>query len=848
MRLAALYGIHIIMKNIIKYIRNYWSDRLYTWLLKWCSKQYPNFIKTTFRSEQYVTLKERNDNHPHPIAAQYRQEANLFIEKVIATTGLTSFSVSASNTDVKNGVGGSRLVYVPKDATLDTPTRNKMEAHDAIKLIDVDYYMDMPQLITTMRPICMYTFTPTSVADQIEDSTYSFNENNEVEVQITGGARYKHKIWEYDHDTIMTHYWWGSIISAIEQRPTSSKNHKIVLIIPQIKIYGPLARLLPQTTLKYKQITFGGLNIIDTLDNIRKPITLMRSVGLPNVPVCITLPYNVLRSAIIKANESKHVSAADVERLFRLDKYKLNNPEQIATEFLAVYRKFPDIIGNNEVVPGSLTAEDFNYQPIGPSVFEEGKITMRYVGVPLSKLGFSPREGLNSDTKCIEYRIKQHTNTKKWPNVFMKYVMEFNEHMIPNSEMHKLVPTDMVDVYTNQSRPTQISIIEKARNWLFTNTDKVVSAFQKKESYPSIKAPRNISTVNGDVKIRYSCFVYAVKEIMCRQEWFAFSLTPAELEDRMAIVADKANYLVAADGTAFAEHRSEYMIKAEAMLLARAFPQDYIKEMLELHAQHYKCKGVTKYGVKYDTGTTRLSGGLETSYFNTYDMALLNYIALRSQYDSVKAWNMMGIYGGDDSLTPNLPAAALKKVGTMTGYVFKTIHYDMSDPVGFLGRTWLNPWATKDNMYQLSRFVAKQHLTNTPSNITDGEVFMRRVESYMTTDYNTPLIRQWCEMITRVFGNLTARQKKKFIGRGEEAWFAQYNMPFTQQLSSTHPLMLDVAAEELGVTAGHLMNVMTLIDSINTIEDMAKLYLIFNLEPSAPVLPAVIRGELIMSQ
>jgi hypothetical protein len=282
-------------------------------------------------------------------------------------------------------------------------------------------------------------------------------------------------------------------------------------------------------------------------------------------------------------------------------------------------------------------------------------------------------------------------------------------------------------------------------------------------------------------------------------------------------------------------------------LLARAFPQDYLKEMLELHSQHYKCRGVTKYGVKYDTGTTRLSGGLETSYFNTYDMALLNYIALRSQYDSNMAWDMMGIYGGDDSLTPNITTTSLKKVGTMTGYVFKTIKYEMSDAVGFLGRTWLNPWSIKDNMYQLSRFVAKQHLTNTPSIITDGEVFMRRVESYMTTDSNTPLIRQWCLMITRIFGKLTDKQRKKFLGRTEESWFAQYKLPFTQQLPSTHSLMLDIAAEELGVTAGHLMNVMTIIDSINTIEDLSKLYMVFNLEPSTPVLPAVIRGELLMN-
>jgi len=86
--------------------------------------------------------------------------------------------------------------------------------------------------------------------------------------------------------------------------------------------------------------------------------------------------------------------------------------------------------------------------------------------------------------------------------------------------------------------------------------------------------------------------------------------------------------------------------------------KDYIAEV-------YKNQAVTDHGDRYDPGPGTRSGSPPTTDFNTTHNGYTHFCAFRTiGFGADEAFENLGLYAGDDGLTPNFPGLedALRQV------------------------------------------------------------------------------------------------------------------------------------------------------------------------------------------
>jgi hypothetical protein len=105
------------------------------------------------------------------------------------------------------------------------------------------------------------------------------------------------------------------------------------------------------------------------------------------------------------------------------------------------------------------------------------------------------------------------------------------------------------------------------------------------------------------------------------------------------------------DGTKTGKLREEF----DRALLRAIFAREVHELVLDCHSKVRQCKASDRWGNKYETGETQLSGSPDTTAFNTIHDAFIAFCGLRAAGLSVdEAWNRLGVYVGDDGVTPDL--------------------------------------------------------------------------------------------------------------------------------------------------------------------------------------------------
>jgi len=69
-----------------------------------------------------------------------------------------------------------------------------------IKMVDVDYYVNMPAMLRHGLPIVLSTFCPTTAGDSLPDAVFSIDKDDYVNFRVQGGAEYRHQLWDYESD------------------------------------------------------------------------------------------------------------------------------------------------------------------------------------------------------------------------------------------------------------------------------------------------------------------------------------------------------------------------------------------------------------------------------------------------------------------------------------------------------------------------------------------------------------------------------------------------------------------------------------------------------------------------
>jgi hypothetical protein len=621
-------------------------------------------------------------------------------------------------------------------------------------LIDVDQYMDMPRfLANTFKPTLIYTFQPHQVSRVATNYSFTFNENDEVEYQVTGGGQFRHRVWNYSVDNIIvTSTWFGiPCIRAcfLVDRRATSDDHELILVTPLrrwVGIFNSLAGLfLSGRKLERLHIHSSGfLRLV-----VSKTQGLYVSTGKVGSHV---------QATILKAIDDA------ISTVSRLSKHDLTLPQvqsfiegdRLAAAPLLDFHRAQTASKPDVVCPVSESLRRYQFDPANYD--PDLKPAMVPFMSPLLDECYVFDQGHSSEVRAVEGRINSIKNPPMELSRFMLQVIdEFVRLFIPVPG--QLFPTDMDELFARQDRPSQRRILEEAQ---FLLPKRETKTFLKKESYGAVKDPRVISQINGCDKAEYSLYIYSLADYLKTFKWYAFGCTPAEVAERVARVCESADVNAAnTDFSRYDGHISNIIRHLERCILLRAFAPEHHERLAELHSRQYNLRGCTTTGVKYDTDFTRASGSPETSAFNSIDnkfVAFLNFRMTKVNgmfLTPEEAWVKPGLYGGDDGLTADVQPQVYVKAAASVGLVIEVDPIPKGEEgVMFLARVYSpDVWFGDTNSCcDVMRQLSKVHTTVClPSSIRPIDKLAEKARAYLLTDENTPIFGEFFKRFSELY-------------------------------------------------------------------------------------------------
>lgn len=754
-------------------VRVYSSQRFRTLCLYWLSRQHrvhctnPGAQRVLISGMDTGTFVDRGVKHTHGYCAAARNCAVDFARRVALMLGKTPYSVQKSSTDVKDGIEGSRTWYWARDANIAPSAFNPGE-NDVLYYSDVDMYMDMPTILAevpNVHVIC--SFVPDTVSYSGKEYSYTFNEHDEVLYHVSGGAHYSHKVWNYGTDvvyaTAQVGPWWfpfihQSVVYWVDRRRVMD-NHYIHVLIPSAAFrswFVNVSRWVDGHQIKRLNVCqpAGGYQFLRL--SIRGREDMYRSTGLANQ----------FASATIKAVHDDTLSRMQVSYKHDLTAAQVTTvtglTDDTAITTLVMYHRAKGGVCCDVVYSAEIAMKKYEF---GPKTHDpEAKPCMTAFMPPFIEGAYVPVRSLNNDRQAVLGRItKVKASATQSSARFASYVREFLGFMVPfPGQGH---PVSLEEVYDRQPRPNQQSILHSAEWRQFGSAKATAETFMKAEPYDGPKDPRIISQLPPATKMHYSRYTYAFDDHMRDLACYAFGKKPREIAARVVHVCSRARkHVSVTDFSRFDGRVSQALREVERGLLLRFFNQSYHSELLELLMKNTHCKAFTVFGESYETEWARLSGSGETAGMNSASNMFIAYVALRNTtspdtglyYTPEEAFEALGVYGGDDGLTADVPTDIYTQVAYELGQVLEAEVIERGKSgVNFLAR-YYGPrvWVGDSNSCcDIVRQLMKFHLTSgSVEHIGPERKAMEKATAYLLSDGCTPIIGAIARVIVAVVG------------------------------------------------------------------------------------------------
>ncbi len=821
-------------------IRERWGPSVHSSIVDVCSGAQQRDHRQTFKDVTVLEVMRHSNqrNHSHPMAAQQRCKANVFMRDFISRIGREQYSVSMSRSEQRNNVRGERFYYGAKDLQMNKVS-HAFEDNDVLTLTDVDYYVPMHKYLDG-RHVIMYTFVPECTAGPVADGVFSTT-GNEVTMVMAGGAIYEHALWDYDTDHLVIDHWWGSSFYLLEQKRVDDA-HRVVYLNPIRNVYGPVGWWMAGKRLYRRQLSHMGIPLIRYVrTNGESRGECMYAFSKPGQMDGVSLPADVVSSLVSRLGTSKQPHMSDAERIINTFKVFDDSPRAVfaAALFFDVYTQAPGLFDS---LPPIITScvDRHTYQSTRGLATEDGSPSMRAIWPGFSRTAFAPAKSFNNDKACLKGRIEEPRNQRYMiPGDVLFKKQEFIEHLVPKRLVHTLAPEDFEYMKEKFSKPTQRRLMEQVENTMII--DRVyVRSFQKAEAYGKITAPRNISTLPMDHNMMLGQFMYPfMQNILKETHWYAFGKHPNVTSRILQDKARGTGFAVETDANKMDGSIQEIFRDILVAVFCRAFGEHYADEIARLERKERYVTARTSHGIKYETEATILSGSIITSVLGSITNAFINYIALRYTFGPQEAWDRMGLYGGDDGVTFDLPADHLKKAAATLGMAFDAEEIPSGSPVMFLGRCFIDPWTTYQSFADVPRQMRKLHLTATPKFVADELVLHRRASGILRTDSNTPLLTSWAKNVIRLVGNVEHHKHYQFTKLD-----ASYLSQFVLHAGPTDvDLMLTIVADKTKMTPNEILLLEARFDQAKTLQEL----FMVDVMPGEPEvqISAVVAGQIV---
>jgi len=737
----------------------------------------------------HIDVIHQSRNHTHQRAAALRTSVNSALCNLAQRAGFQPYVVSLSSSDHLVGVAGSRSFYNSKD--LGVPHREDVvHENTCFVFTDVDYYVDINKFLKNFKPMLLYTFVPNEVSgnDAYRGHQYQII-NNIVYYTVSGGGNYSHKLWDYKGDTIsIIDDNFALLTFDITQKVINSDNcRRVISILPRTKTPWPYYNHIKYTNgINYKEITFGPINLL------YNPILDEVSIGM-NMSAHSELVSAKLLCAIkhrISSKTTKSPVAGDIE-VFLLDEAsKLRDEIEKAAKAGKPKPKLPRYLRNTKTTATLLsetlpwlyylppnvvhtTGLDSTYVAIGPVTIYEAKTPHAEFATPLVTCpALVPAKNENNEVAAIEGRVIKVANDVEPPVEYKKFANEFIDLCVPKPKIVSGLSYD--EVLIMQDKVAQRARAELVLDTLGPDPENSLKSFIKGEGYDAMSDPRVITTMKPALTIGMTRFTAQFKELILKKhKWYGPGKTPSEALERIREIG--GNGLIDTDYSRFDGTVSKFLqTRVVLPCYMRGLTTAASREFLAMFNKVFKPKGKTQNGVQYDAGWGTRSGSPLTTCGNTIINAFVTYCALRKiGHDSKVAWANLGIYAGDDGLSPNVLGLAdsIANVSESLGLKVKMETHGVNEEVPFLGRIIIHPLTHKDSYQDIKRTLPKLHITFN-KDVTLAQAGYNKAIGYLNTDYMTPLISDWAHKVASASGLNSVKN-----ARADEMWKLNQSWP-----------------------------------------------------------------------
>jgi len=682
--------------------------------------------------------------------------------------GLKPYHISMSNREKGDGV--HELMWA-KDFAIPR-VRSSLRPEHFIMGIDVDYYLKISKIRYLARkgnPIIFYSAMPRQLAGDCLDGHYTIEKDGRFHMRVNGGADYPSDLWNYDLDTVVFDYWWGSRIYAVEKREVDDI-HAIVLLAPVAKVTFPfLTRLLIKgPRLQRRTMLDGDFAIMRYTEPLEGKSSMWISVARCGDYTSANVPEACFAAIEISFGEvTKGVSFYGVMNI--LKEYGIHRKDAVsASRILVAYFNYKSgkrvQVSETRMWNGTVGAS--NYVNAEADSRADTQADLKTVGrnlhPPITDDPTTiPAATQPNDLAAVRGRVECIRNNKTPPNQYLAWAQEYTA-LVVGDHAHTVEPWSVDQVIDEQtSTPQQVGRNANALPWL-TGASWLpgklrVKSFMKKEVANGSNHPRNISTLPTDHNLELSRFTYAIKHaILKHHQWYAPGKKPEEIARRLTTMAEFRRILEA-DGNRFDGSISDWLYRnVKRPIYLAAVALGHRREVQELLDREMNTKGVTSTGDQYDPGTGTLSGSPTTTDGNTLYTGFIDYCALRTGgYSASEAFSLLGQHAGDDATSVANEDNWLKVTKDLgMKYTCITHTTETDTPVGFLGRKFPYLFVGGDGSLQdPARQINKLHYTFAPKSIDVQQALVNKAIGLATLDPNNPLISAWATAVERIHGN-----------------------------------------------------------------------------------------------
>jgi hypothetical protein len=797
--------------------------------------------------------------HTHPVHAKYRSLASAFAVRLATTGGLLPQFYQCSKRDLEHGYAGTREYYDFKDVVV----RPLLPSHDAglHVMVDVDYYPESPFVYSDGKPILMYTILPSQVGRSDNEVTASFDKDGVYNMNVSGGARYRHHLWNHTSDDVFVvdHGYFGLLgpFTVYQQDVKHVFDDRAVVLYTPLAHYTGLRALVARCARAFGFLRGATLERIKP--NVCEGFVCLRtmtsegttvSIGRVDSPYALTLPETDFEAA-----RCHYLSCAG------------SYGQAHATVALELEKRIVQLRGK-----AGLLAEFFKANPgpspilsTGTAIIGERRFTHNLDGVAEAPLvvpfmqpfvlggAYVPLGGLPPQIQAAEGRVKKFTGNKvsELPIKYLHFAVEFCVHAFPDA--HILDPCSIEEVLRRQPAPSQQNRNAAA---ISGKPDPMkLQVFVKRETYGKPTDPRIISPAPPMAMLEWSQYMYPLADHFAQftdcglpgisggrsRPWYAFGMKPAQINEAVASVCEDAKLgILDTDANRFDGNVKEALREFDQMLLARAYAKRHHGSLFKARRKTYRYIAQTSGGFEYWTDFTQLSGFPDTAALNSARSAFFSYTALRLQgLTPAQAWAALGLYGGDDGFTADLDAEIFQTVARDFGMSMECVFVPRGEMgVNFLGRYYSPDVFTGDTntMIDFGRMIVKFHLTVDPlaalPNVTPYHAWKKlseKLTSLACTDANTPVVQELLAAAER-----TGRWKRPIAEEGN--FVVNVRAPWMD-------FVVDQACLKLSLDREGLVGWLGLI---NTMSQMLKCPGFGVADVVLPKTPVIMNGEVVL--